>query len=135
MDSVIRPSADIEEYINLQTFEYQNICHVLTNEINGIISDADSKIWHGSPVWFINGNPVVGYCKLKNDIQLLFWSGQSFEEAELKSVGKYKAAEVRYTEESQINIQDLHRWLNKSMNIQWDYKNIVKRKGVLERLK
>ena len=135
MDSIIRPSADIEEYINLQTFEDQNICGILTNEINGIILDGESKIWHGSPVWFINGNPLVGYCKLKNSVQLLFWSGQSFEEEGLKAVGKYKAAEVRYTEESQINIQDLHRWLNKSMNIQWDYKNIVKRKGVLERLK
>jgi hypothetical protein len=29
----------------------------------------------------------------------------------------------------------LKRWLEKSEQIQWDYKNIVKRKGKLERLK
>jgi hypothetical protein len=29
----------------------------------------------------------------------------------------------------------LKRWLAKSRDIQWDYKNIVKRKGKLERLR
>ncbi|MBL8759582.1 MAG: DUF1801 domain-containing protein, partial [Phycisphaerae bacterium] len=32
------------------------------------------------------------------------------------------------------NLKDLKRWLKKSVAIQWDYKNIVKRKGRLDRL-
>ena len=35
----------------------------------------------------------------------------------------------------EINTIDLKRWLNKAKKIQWDYKNVVRRKGVLERLK
>ena len=103
------------------------------NEINSSRTSSEIKIWHGNPVWFIDGNPIVGYSKLKNCIQLLFWSGATFEE-NLQPVGKYKAAEVRYTDEVQINPDDLTRWLDKSKEVQWDYKNLVKRKGVLERL-
>ena len=93
------------------------------------------KNWHGHPVWFINENPIVGYSKLKNYIQLLFWSGQSFDEDALIKTGKFKAAEIRYNSIEQINTQDLKNWLKKSEEIQWDYKNIIKRNGVLERLK
>jgi hypothetical protein len=65
----------------------------------------------------------------------MFWSGQSFDEDALQKEGNFKAAEVRYTTVTQVNKKDLERWLKKSRDIQWDYKNIVKRKGVLERLK
>ena len=65
----------------------------------------------------------------------MFWSGQSFEEKDLKKTGSFKAAEIRYTAIDQIIKKDLKRWLKKSGEIQWDYKNIVKRKGVLVRLK
>ena len=67
-------------------------------------------------------------------MRLLFWSGQSFDEAGLQPEGKFKAAEARYTSVEQIDKEDLKRWLEKSKRIQWDYKNIVKRKGVLDRL-
>jgi len=111
----------------------ENICNILMVEINKYLKNSNSKIWHGSPVWFIDENPIVGYCKLKSCIQLLFWSGQTFAEEELKSIGKYKAAEVRYNSVEQIDTEKLEVWLKKSIDIQWDYKNIVKRKGVLER--
>lgn len=124
---------EIEKYNDLQSEEDQNICNRLMDEINSNLTKAECKIWHRNPVWFIDGNPIVGYSKLKNCIQLLFWSGESFEDS-LKPVGKYKAAEARYTDVIQINIDDLNRWLNKSKEIQWDYKNIVKRHGVLELL-
>jgi len=124
---------EIESYNATQTDMDKKICDLLRDEITQHLPEAEGKIWHGSPVWFINGNPVVGYCKLKNCIQLLFWSGQTFEEG-LKPVGKYKAAEASYTNVTEINIEDLTRWLIKSINIQWDYKNIVRRKGILERL-
>jgi len=110
------------------------ICTLLLQEISRNLPEAENKIWHGHPVWFLNGNPVVGYSKLKNSIRLLFWSGQSFDEPGLQSEGNFKAAETRYTSAEQIDTKDLKRWLEKSKKIQWDYKNIVKRKGVLERL-
>jgi hypothetical protein len=111
------------------------ICNVLAREIGRCLPEAENKIWHGHPVWFLDGNPVAGYSKLKDCVRLLFWSGQSFEEAGLKPEGKFKAAEARYTSKTQIDLTDLERWLGKSREIQWDYKNIVKRKGVLIRLK
>jgi hypothetical protein len=124
---------EIEKYNALQTEENRYICIMLMDEINRSLTNAESRIWHGNPVWFLAGNPIVGYSKLKSGIQLLFWSGASFEE-NLRHIGKYMAAEVRYSDAGQINVDDLTRWLNKSKEIQWDYKNIVKRRGVLERI-
>ena len=126
---------DIEVYNNKQTPEDREICHVLSEVISLNLPEAENKIWHAHPVWFLDGNPIVGYSKLKNSVRLLFWSGQSFEEDTLQNEGSFKAAEIRYTAADQINSVDLKRWLEKSRQIQWDYKNIVKRKGVLERLK
>lgn len=126
---------EIQAYHHKQTAEDRAICEVLASEINKSIPNAESKIWHAHPVWFLEGNPIVGYSKLKNCIRLLFWSGQSFEEAELQKEGSFKAAEKRYTAAEQIDKSALSRWLQKAIDIQWDYKNIVKRKGVLERLK
>lgn len=132
-----------DEYMNkdIQAFndgipaERQGICEILAAEIEKALPEAESKIWHGSPVWFLDGNPVVGYSNLKDGIRLLFWSGRSFDEPGLTDEGSFKAADVRYTSEEQINTEDLARWLNKSRDIQWDYKNIVKRKGELIRIK
>ena len=126
---------EIEEYNSKQTPVDRKICKTLAKEINRNLPGAESKIWHAHPVWFLNGNPVVGYSKLKDSVRLLFWSGQSFDEEGLKKEGSFKAAEIRYTASDQINTSDLKRWLQKAEQIQWDYKNIVKRKGVLERLK
>lgn len=110
------------------------ICQELASEIDKYLVNAESKIWHRHPVWFLNGNPIVGYSKLKDSVRLLFWSGQSFDEEGLQPEGSFKAAEARYTDVKQIDTDLLKRWLEKSAKIQWDYKNIVRRKGVLERL-
>lgn len=126
---------DIQAYNQLQTEENQMICDLLANEICKGLPEAENKIWHAHPVWFLEGNPVVGYSKLKNCVRLLFWSGQSFDEPGLKPEGTFKAAESRYVDVSEVNPTDLARWLSKAREIQWDYKNIVKRKGQLERLK
>ena len=125
---------EIEEYNNGQSVGDREICNLLSAEISRNLPEAENKIWHAHPVWFLNGNPVVGYSKLKDCIRLLFWSGQSFDEEGLQKEGSFKAAEVRYTSAKEINKDDLKRWLEKSRQIQWDYKNIVKRKGKLERL-
>jgi hypothetical protein len=126
---------DIQAYNNNQSAEEKVICDLLAKEIDAGLPDAENKIWHAHPVWFLDGNPIVGYSKLKGGIRLLFWSGQSFDEDGLQKEGSFKAAEARYTEAGQVKKTDLKRWLKKARDIQWDYKNIVKRKGVLERLK
>jgi hypothetical protein len=126
---------EIQKYNNSQAREDKEICNVLYKVISDTLPEAENKIWHAHPVWFLDGNPVVGYSKLKGDVRLLFWSGQSFDEPSLLPEGSFKAAEARYTGSDQINIQDLKRWLKKAQEIQWDYKNIVKNKGVLNRLK
>lgn len=113
----------------------QEICDLLAEEIGKALPDAENRIWHAHPVWFLDQNPVVGYDKLKDCIRLLFWSGQSFDEQGLKNEGSFKAAEARYTAVDQVDTGELSRWLLKAREIQWDYKNIVKRKGRLERLR
>lgn len=128
-------NTDIKAYNDAQETDRRLICELLASEIHRGLPKAESKIWHGSPVWFIEGNPVAGYDVLKDCVRLLFWSGQSFGESGLKPEGSFKAAEARYTDVSQVNADDLKRWLEKSEKIQWDYKNIVKRRGRLERLK
>ncbi len=110
------------------------ICDLLFAQIDKSLPKAENKIWHRHPVWFLDGNPIVGYSKLKDSVRLLFWSGQSFEEEGLQPEGSFKAAEMRYTSVEQVNSKDLKRWLKKAEEIQWDYKNIVKRRGKLVRL-
>jgi len=126
---------DTQAYNNSLPDGDKAICNFLAKEISNNLPEAENKIWHRHPVWFLNGNPIVGYSKLKDCIRLLFWSGQSFDEEGLQPEGSFKAAEARYTDAKQINTKDLKRWLEKSKKIQWDYKNLVKRRGVLERLK
>ena len=125
---------DIQAYNDPQSDEDREICNLLAAEISRNLPEAQNKIWHAHPVWFLDGNPIVGYSKLKNCIRLLFWSGQSFDEDDLQKEGSFKAAEMRYTSVGQINKKDLTRWLTKAREIQWDYKNLIKRKGKLERL-
>lgn len=126
---------DITHYNQTQADDDRIICELLAKEIMKGLPEAENKLWHGHPVWFIEGNPVVGYSVLKDSVRLLFWSGQSFDEPGLTKEGSFKAADARYTAPDQINSEDIQRWLEKSQTVQWDYKNIVKRKGVLERLK
>ena len=126
---------EIKAYNNKQSPEDKKICNVLAEAIDRSLPAAENKIWHAHPVWFLDGNPIVGYSKLKDSVRLLFWSGQSFDEDALQKEGSFKAAENRYKSVEQINKKDLARWLKKSKDIQWDYKNIVKRKGKLIRLK
>ena len=132
---------DILAYNAAQSPADQAICDTLAATIDKHLKGAESKIWHRHPVWFLDGNPIVGYSKLKDSggcVRLLFWSGQSFDEPGLLPAPpdtKFKSADARFTSTDDINAKDLKRWLKKSIDIQWDYKNIVKRKGKLIRLK
>jgi Domain of unknown function (DU1801) len=126
---------NIQTYNNNQSAADQAVCNLLATTISSELTKAESKIWHAHPVWFLDGNPIVGYSKQKAGWRLMFWSGASFEEEKLNVPGKkFKDASIFYTSVEQINIKDLKRWLKKSKSIQWDYKNIVKRKGVLLRV-
>ena len=126
---------EIKTYNEKLILEDEEICNLLANTINNNLIEAESKIWHAHPVWFLDGNPIVGYSKQKKGIRLMFWSGADFEEANLNVTGdKFKDASIFYNQISEIDTNDLNRWLIKSKEIQWDYKNIVKRKGQLERL-
>ena len=127
---------EIKAYNDLQTPGDKAICDQLAAIIDKELKEAKNKIWHAHPVWFLDDNPVAGYSKQKAGIRLMFWSGADFNEEGLNVPGKkFKDASVFYTNVSQIEPKNLERWLQKSRVIQWDYKNIVKRKGQLERLK
>ena len=128
--------ADIQSYNKQLPASDNAICSLLADTIDQGLPEAESKIWHAHPVWFLDGNPIVGYSKQKAGWRLMFWSGASFDEIKLNVLGeKFKDASIFYTDIEQIDIKDLKTWLQKSRDIQWDYKNVVKRKGVLERLK
>lgn len=127
-------NADIQAYNLLQ--EEAEICNKLSAIIDKNLKNAENKIWHAHPVWFLDGNPIVGYSKQKAGIRLMFWSGADFEEENLNiRGGKFKDASVFYNSVTEIKTTDLKRWLKKSTEIQWDYKNIIKRKGKLEKIK
>lgn len=116
--------------------DHKAVCDLLAHEIDNYLAGAENKIWHSHPVWFLDGNPIVGYSKEKPGIRLMFWSGADFAEAGLNVIGKkFKDASVFYNDVSEVNKPDLQRWLKQSTEIQWDYKNLVRRKGRLERLK
>ena len=128
------PHTDVLAYNARQDPEAEAICARLATLICDGLPEAENKVWHGGPVWFLEGNPIVGYWVRKVGVQLLFWSGQSFDEPGLKPEGKFKAAEQRVVSVGDIDPENLARWLGKARDIQWDYRNIVKRKGRLVRL-
>lgn len=128
-------TTEIQTYNNNQTAIDQEICNLLATTIDQVLSQAESKIWHAHPVWFLDGNPIVGYSKQKLGWRLMFWSGAGFEDERLNIVGKkFKDASIFYTHAAQIVKEDLEKWLEQARTIQWDYKNIIKNKGQLNRL-
>jgi len=122
-------------YNNSLEDQYRAISELFSAEINAILPKTESKVWHGHPVWFLEGNPIVGYSKQKAGLRLMFWSGADFNEPSLKpGTGKFKDASIFYQTFDEVNTDDLKRWLEKSKRIQWDYKNIVKNQGKLNKL-
>ncbi len=127
---------EIRRYIIAQPDEYRAVCELLQAEIAKALPDADNKIWHAHPVWFLDGNPTVGFSIQKPGVRLMFWSGAEFDEPDLQAgTGKFKDASIFYQSVHEVNLDDLKRWCEKAKTIQWDYKNLIKNKGKLERLK
>ena len=129
-------NTEIQNYNSLQAESDQEICSKLSCLIDENLAQSASKIWHAHPVWFLEENPIVGYSKQKKGIRLMFWSGKSFNEEQLNIEGeKFQDASIFYNNVSEINKDDIKRWLKKSQEIKWDYKNLVKRKGELIKIK
>ena len=103
---------EIKGYNDRQTAEDKEICDRLSKVIDNEMTEAESKIWHAHPVWFLDGNPIVGYSKQKPGIRLMFWSGADFDEEKLCVRGeKFKDASVFFNKISDLKKNDLKRWL------------------------
>lgn len=132
----MKKPADIQAYNAAQPSSVRATCEKLRSVIDRGLPEAESRIWHAHPVWFLDGNPTVGYAARRAGVRLMFWSGASFGEDLLEpGTGKFKDASITYEAEGDVKVTHLRRWLRKAREIQWDYKNVVKRKGVLVRLR
>ncbi len=108
---------EIQDYNDKQVTDCKGICDRLATIIDKGLPEAENKIWHAHPVWFLEGNPIVGYSKEKLGIRLMFWSGADFEEENLSIRGeKFKDASIFYNRVSDIESTSLERWLQKSRN-------------------
>ncbi len=123
------PSSDgqIAAYSQAQPFAFRTICDLLRELIDTALPKATSKVWHGSPVWFIDDNPVVGYNATAKTVNLLFWNGQAFAEAGLKPVGKYRAAQAIFADAAEIDPKVVRRWLKKAASNILDSKAFFKK--------
>src|SRR3954463_14972454 len=94
---------EVTAYNDQQTSIDKEICNLLATIIDKELTEAESKIWHAHPVWFLDGNPTVGYSKQKAGTRLMFWSGADFEEDALNVKGKkFKDASLFYNNASEI---------------------------------
>ncbi|MCD2442081.1 DUF1801 domain-containing protein [Agromyces sp. SYSU K20354] len=125
---------DIRRYNDALDTDDRAVGELLATEIDRQLPEAERKIWHAHPVWFLDGNPIVGYSRLKGGVRLLFWSGRSFDEPGLVPEGTFRAAEARYRSVDDIDTDALARWLAKSREIQWDYEHIRTNRGLVPRV-
>lgn len=128
-------SQDIQDYQSELTFEESEIGAALIKLISKSLPGAEAKVWHGHPVWFIDGNPVVGYSLKKAGIEVLFWSGQSFKLEGLRAIGKFKAAGVAVPNLKSLDKKAMTAWLAEAIVIQWDYQNLPKKRALVKRTK
>lgn len=121
----------ISRYAKAQLAEHAEVIRVLRSEIDASLPAATSKIWHAIPVWFVGGNPVVGYnITAKKLVNLLFWNGQAFDEPALKAAGQFKAAQIQFKDVSEIDPKILRLWLKKAGTMIWDYQGMCKGKKI-----
>jgi len=125
--------ADVADYNEALAEPAKSLCNALLESIEVSFPDAEAKVWHGHPVWFLNENPIVGYSQQKAGVQLLFWSGKSFPTVGLEPVGKHQAAGLTLKQVADLDQALLAGWLIEAREIQWDYANVVKRRS-LEKL-
>ncbi len=124
---------DIRDFNQKLGSEELAIANSLCELIEKHLPLAAGRVWHGHPVWFIGGNPIVGYSLKKSGIEMLFWSGQSFKASGLRALGKFKAAALSVPTLSDLNAKVIGAYLDEAKAIQWDYENLPKKRE-LEKL-
>ena len=126
-EAVPKSDDQVATYAQGQPPTLRTICDLLRELIDKALPNATSKVWHGSPVWFIDDNPVVGYNATKTTVNLLFWNGQAFDEAGLKAVGKNRAAQAVFVDAAQIDPKVIRRWLKKSKSDVFDSRSFFQK--------
>jgi hypothetical protein len=126
---------DIQDYQSELAAELAEIGAALIKLISKALPNAEGKVWHGHPVWFLDGNPIVGYSLKKAGIEVLFWSGQSFKLEGLRAIGKFKAAGVAVPSIKALDKKEMSAWLAEAVEIQWDYQNLPKKRALVKRTK
>ena len=111
---------EIEQYHQSFSPQQVKVMKKLREELDAVLGEKHSKIWHGAPVWFVGQNPVAGYSVNSRGVCLLFWNGKSFKEDSLNPVGKFFAAELRYTESSEIQATKLRSLIRRAKTNVWD---------------
>jgi hypothetical protein len=119
--------AAIDAYSRARPPGVRAICARLRGLIDAELPKADSKVWHGSPVWFLDDNPVVGYSATKKGVSLLFWNGRALGEAELEPVGKYRAAQAVFGDAAELDAKVIRRWLKKAKSDVFDSRAFFKK--------
>jgi hypothetical protein len=118
----------VAEYNDELNPEFRALANQLSKLFENQVPQAESKVWHGHPVWFIQGNPVFGYSLKKAGLEVLFWSGKSFKKAGLRPIGKFQAAGISIS--TADDVEALKDWLEEAKAIQWDYKNLPKKRAL-----
>ena len=126
---------DIQDYQSELSAEFAEIGAALIKLISKALPNAEGKVWHGHPVWFLDGNPIVGYSLKKAGIEVLFWSGQSFKLEGLRAIGKFKAAGIAVPSIKALDKKAMTAWLAEALEIQWDYQNLPKKRALVKRTK
>ncbi len=126
---------DIQNYQSELSDDEAEIGAALIRLITKSLPAAEGKVWHGHPVWFLDGNPIVGYSLKKAGIEVLFWSGQSFKLEGLRAIGKYKAAGVAVPSIKALDKKAMTAWLAEAIAIQWDYQNLPKKRALVKHTK
>ena len=104
----------IGAYSRAQRPALRAICERLRQWIDSALPGATCKVWHGSPVWFLDDNPVVGFSATAKAVSLLFWNGRAFGEDGLVPVGKYGAAQAPFSDAVEMDPGVVRRWLEKA---------------------
>jgi len=125
--------SDIAAYNDKLGEQERDIALELCALIAKNLPEAEGKVWHGHPVWFMDGNPIVGYSLKKSGIEMLFWSGQSFKSDALRALGKFKAAALSIPNKEALDPTLITALLSEANSIQWDYANLPKKRE-LEKL-
>jgi hypothetical protein len=123
---------DIRAYDRRLDAHDRELCEHLGRIISDALPEAEAKVWHRHPVWFLDGNPVVGYHRLKSGVRVLCWSGQSFVTPGLTPTGTFQAAEFYPSSPEALADVPFAAWLAESREIQWDYGNIMKNRGLVK---